>query len=517
MNKKNLPKQAINAIRRAYIKGDLKAYQIAEKLHIAYTTVYNYCKLFGEIKRLHPDKLADMNFFIPVKRKIQDKSEHYLPCITILPELIRTDTTKKLSGRKLFKRYKAIYPGGYSLTHFQSIFTKWKNENGFNTYSISKVGFISAADNVLLNQWRNSNNHRYWQRAVVIEGSFNGRPLKELADKVEVNILTADSWVATYKTQGINGLILKQRASCQEILDKISQKVENVIKLLHQAPMLYNINRTSWRREDLALVYEHVYGSSISVTMVSKYLKKSGYNFRKAKKVLTSPDLNFQEKLNKITDILKNLGPEDRFFSIDEMGPIGIRVRGGRSLMKNGELRTILKRQKSKGSLIVTAAVELITNQVTHFYSYGKNTTEMMRLLDVLLEQYKPMKKIYLSWDAVSWHRSKILKARVNEVNSDDFLRLNQTPRVFLAPLPTSSQFLNVIESVFSGLARAVIHNSDYPGVQECKVAIDRHFAERNAYFIKFPKRAGKKIWGNEIVKPIFHVANNCKDPRDWG
>src|SRR5258707_7429488 len=112
MNKSNLPKPAVNAIRRSYIRGDLKAYQIAKKLHISYHTVYNYCKMFDEIKRLHPDKLPDMNFFIRVKRKQQEKSEHYLPCINILPELIKTDTTKKLSGRKLFARYKAICPEG---------------------------------------------------------------------------------------------------------------------------------------------------------------------------------------------------------------------------------------------------------------------------------------------------------------------------------------------------------------------------------------------------------------------
>ena len=41
------------------------------------------------------------------------------------------------------------------------------------------------------------------------------------------------------------------------------------------------------------------------------------------------------------------------------------------------------------------------------------------------------------------------------------------TARVELAPLPASAQFLDVIESVFSGLARAIIHNSDYSSVSE--------------------------------------------------
>ena len=82
-----------------------------------------------------------------------------------------------------------------------------------------------------------------------------------------------------------------------------------------------------------------------------------------------------------------------------------------------------------------------------------------------------------------------------------------------LAPLPSNAQFLNVIESVFSGMAKAIIHNSDYQSVDECKIAIDRYFLERNQAFLDNPKRAGGKICGEEIVEPIFKESNNCKDP----
>jgi hypothetical protein len=41
------------------------------------------------------------------------------------------------------------------------------------------------------------------------------------------------------------------------------------------------------------------------------------------------------------------------------------------------------------------------------------------------------------------------------------------------APLPARAQFLNVIESIFSGMARATIHNSNYQSVTEAKAAID--------------------------------------------
>ena len=84
---------------------------------------------------------------------------------------------------------------------------------------------------------------------------------------------------------------------------------------------------------------------------------------------------------------------------------------------------------------------------------------------------------------------------------------------VKLAPLPARSQFLNVIESVFSGMAAAIIENSNYKSVAEAKTAIDRYFAERNDHFLKHPKRAGKRIWGKEQVPAEFKEGQNCKNP----
>lgn len=172
------------------------------------------------------------------------------------------------------------------------------------------------------------------------------------------------------------------------------------------------------------------------------------------------------------------------------------------------------QRQKSKGSLIATAALELSTNQITHFYSEKKNTDEMIRMLELLVIQYRGETRIFFSWDAASWHGSKKFYRRVDEVNEEAYRAKHGTPIVELAPLPACAQFLNVIESVFSGMARAIIHNSDYVSVDAAKAAIDRYFVERNDHFQKHPRRAGNKLWGKERMEPEFNEANNCKDPR---
>lgn len=258
-------------------------------------------------------------------------------------------------------------------------------------------------------------------------------------------------------------------------------------------------------------------GMTIAASNIRQIIRKAGFRFRKAKKILTSNDPDYRKKLIAITEILRNLKADEKFFSVDEFGPFAVKLQGGKSLVMNGQFKSVPAYQRSKGRLIATAALELSENQITHFFSERKNTAEMIKLLDILLAKYTNQSCIYFSWDAASWHASKILYRRVEDVNSDEYRTAHKTPMVKLAPLPSCAQFLNVIESVFSGMSRAIIHNSDYQSVDECKTAIDTYFRQRNEHFKAEPQRAGNKIWGKERVPPSFDQSNNCKDPRYAG
>ena len=106
-------------------------------------------------------------------------------------------------------------------------------------------------------------------------------------------------------------------------------------------------------------------------------------------------------------------------------------------------------------------------------------------------------------------------KRLTERIRSNNVMALvTGSTRVEVAPLPARAQFLNVIESVFSGMARAVIHNSNYTSVDEAKRAIDRYLTERNEYFRKHPKSAGNGIWAKERQTPSFSESFNHKDPR---
>ena len=346
-------------------------------------------------------------------------------------------------------------------------------------------------------------------RVLAVLADRRGISRRSIARFLGISRRIVSSYCNIYKIYGYERLFKGFRDRPRKSEGELLQNT--LFSVLHTPPSAYGFNRTTWRMVDLRLVLAKK-GQKACPEVLQEIIRAAGYTWKKARKVLTSTDPQYEEKLANIQAILSTLGPNERFFSIDEYGPFSVKMQGGRSLMPPGTVRVIPQRQKSKGSLIITAALELSTNQVTHFYSEQKNTAEMIKLLEILVKQYAETDKIYLSWDAASWHASKQFYKRVDLINSSEYKAEHTSPYVALAPLPACAQFLNVIESVFSGMARAIIHNSDYDSLEACKAAIDRHFAERNAFFQANPKKAGRIIWGKEITPSTFSPANNCKD-----
>ena len=347
------------------------------------------------------------------------------------------------------------------------------------------------------------------QRALAIFAVLKGLRVSVIAECLQLSPQTVKGCGAAFASSGPAALTAAKRQSVRGGRDAECERF--LFSLLHSPPSAHGINRSSWKMDDIhRILAENGHGTSRQ--KIRAILKNAGFKWRKARRVLTSNDPDYHAKVAAIKKILSELREDEAFFSIDEYGPFAVKRKGGTKRIAPGEDHTVPQWQKSKGWMILTAALELSRNQVSHFYSRGKTTDEMIKMADLLRTQYHRCRTIYLSWDAASWHVSKRLYAHLDEINrqaSTDGFTIVKT-----APLPTGAQFLNVIESVFSGMAKAIIHNSDYQSVEAAQEAINRYFEDRNEQFSKNPKRAGNKIWGRERVPSEFSEAHNCKDPR---
>jgi transposase len=352
---------------------------------------------------------------------------------------------------------------------------------------------------------------RQRKTAVAVLAHRRGVSIRTIAGHLSISRVSARKYVRAFADGGVETLLAsRKRIGGRRAENEQIRKA--VFALLHEPPSGIGINRTTWRMVDLTTALRER-GTPVCAQVVREITRSAGWRWRKARKVLTSNDPEYRQKLHHIQRILGELQDSEAFFSIDEFGPFSVRAQGGRVLVAPGEVPTVPQYQRSKGCLIMTAALELSQNQMTHFYSPRKDTGEMLRMLARLVDQYKDKSRIYLSWDAASWHMSKMLHDYVARHNEVIMKGEDQGPTVALAPLPAGAQFLNVIESVFSGMARAILANSNYGSINEARAAIDRYIRERNEKFACAPKRAGGAIWGSEREPPQFSESNNCKDP----
>lgn len=345
-------------------------------------------------------------------------------------------------------------------------------------------------------------------RSMAVMSYMRGIASAQICSFLQISTGSLFRYVRAYRKGGSTELLTRKERS-----DKQSNNEEikaAVFALLHSPPSAHGVNRTTWTIAELQKILStgpHPAGAEAIRTII----RESGFKWRHARIVLTSHDPDYRTKVEAITKILSELQDDEAFCSVDEYGPFAVKIKGGRKRVAPGEQYVVPQRQKSKGWMILTAALELKRNQVTHFYSRKKDTNEMIRMADTLRSKYRSYRTVYVSWDAASWHVSKRLLEHLEALNLE--APVLGFPVVKIAPLPAGAQFLNVIESVFSGMARAIIHNSNYDSPETAKSAIDRYFADRNAHFAEHPKRAGQKIWGKERVPSIFAESNNCKDP----
>ena len=382
--------------------------------------------------------------------------------------------------------------------------------------NIQKVDFVTDKDKKTLEQWRKSKDKRKWEIAVTILEN-KSKSLAEISAKIERPLKQLMEWIRIFNYFGIEelkGALPNQFRRDESVRhEKIAIRTKRLIEIIHHKPNYYGVNRSSWNRSVLARVYREQFGENISIAGVSRSLKAAKYTIKKARRVLTSPDPDYREKVDGLLKTLHSLGPDEMLFFIDELGPLKVKKYGGRTYVKATDVPTYPQKQNEKGSISMAGALSATTNQVTWMFIKAKDSSAMVDLIEILFNQHYKMKKLYITWDCASWHSSNALVSWLEDFNAETE-RSGVGPIIEFIPLPTSSQFLDVIESVFSGMKRSVIHNSDYQSEAEMKTVISQHFRERNEHFRENPKRVGKKIW--EI--DFFHDSDAIRsgDYREW-
>jgi transposase len=215
-------------------------------------------------------------------------------------------------------------------------------------------------------------------KAVAVLARIRGIQIRLIADALNISAPTVIRYMHLYEAGGVDLLFRHPKSKVDDEPHR-----EAVIGMLHSPPDSHGINRTSWIMDDLHRVRKES-GHQLSERRIRRIINDGGFKWRRARVVLTSNDPEYEKKLGQVKNILSGLSEDEAFFSIDEYGPFAVKKKPGRKRVPPGEQYVVPQWQKSKGWLILTAALELARNQVTHFYSRAKNTDEMIRMADLL-------------------------------------------------------------------------------------------------------------------------------------
>jgi len=143
-----------------------------------------------------------------------------------------------------------------------------------------------------LNQRIHSEALRHRNRAIAIFANHRNIPINSIANILGCQRNTIRSYFNKFNIGGIERLFNFSRKKIKKFEEP--KYIETVFKILHSPPSVYGYNRTTWRMEDLyrTLAKE---GHSLSKPYIRQIIKKAGYRFLKAKKVLTSTDPQYRE------------------------------------------------------------------------------------------------------------------------------------------------------------------------------------------------------------------------------
>jgi transposase len=320
-----------------------------------------------------------------------------------------------------------------------------------------------------------------------------GGSKSEFCSGVGISTARIERWAASYRRYGEGGLCDRGRRKFPN-REKARITKAQILEIFHNQPRTYGINRASWTGKSLAEALYNEFRVRITGGTATRYLRRSGYTMRRARQVLTSSDPDYGAKVEALVQTLRTLGDTEALFFVDELGPLAIKKYGGTSFVERGGELVVPQVQTPKGSIALAAALSATTNQMTWCFTQSKDTTAMIDLIEILFNEHQNKTRIYITWDAASWHDSTTLVDWLDAFNTKT-AQAKEGPLIALVPLPRRSQFLNLIEAAFGAMKKAVIHHSDYKSAHQMKSAISQHFRDRNAHFKDNPRRAGKKIW----------------------
>ena len=329
-------------------------------------------------------------------------------------------------------------------------------------------------DRRTLEVWAHSRTEeaRLVERARIILGCLEGRPVSQIARDLKIRPNTVIDWRRRFEEGGIEALHDRPRSGKPPHYGADFRN--QVLALLEQPPPS---GQAVW---DGGSVAERLKSSPHAVWRV---LKKEGICLSRHRTWCVSTDPEFSAKAADIVGLYLNPPEAALVISIDEKPSIQALERAtGYVETSSGKIvRGWKSTYRRHGTLNLFAALQVATGSVQTETTKRKRRVEFIDFMDHVVADIPEDREIHVILDNYCIHKK-----------NDAWLAAH--PHVHFHFTPTSASWLNQVEIWFEIFARKALRGANFHGVEELRQAIE-------AFVTAYGPTAKPFVWRKREVK----------------
>jgi transposase len=313
---------------------------------------------------------------------------------------------------------------------------------------------------------------RLVERAKMILGCIEGKPVSQIARRHHVRPNTVIDWRRRLEWEGLAGLLDRSRPGKPVKYGADFRK--QVLELLEQPPPA---GQARW---DGPAVADRL---KTSIHAVWRVLRKEGICLSRQRSWCVSTDREFAAKAADIVGLYLNPPENALVISVDEKPSIQALERStGYVETDNGKIvRGLKSTYKRHGTLNLFAALEVATGAIHTQTTSRKRRVEFLEFMNHILTELPESGDIHVILDNYCIHKK-----------NDAWLM--QHPNVSFHFTPTSASWLNQVEIWFGIMSRKALRGASFRNVGELRKAIE-------AFVAAYSPKAKPFIWRKREVK----------------
>ena len=291
-------------------------------------------------------------------------------------------------------------------------------------------------------------------RCRIVLACAEGATNNDVAQRVGVHPATVGKWRGRFVARRLDGLSDDPRPGApRTITDADVERV--IVTTLEEAPT----DATHWSTRSMA---KRV---GMSQTAISRIWRAFGLKPHQIEDFKLSPDPQFIDKVRDVVGMYLNPPDAAVVFCFDEKTQCQALDRTQPSLpMKPGRASTMTHDYRRHGTVDLFAAMNLGTGEILHDVRDTHTGRDVLAFFKWIDRHVLADLDIHVVLDNLSAHKSQPVKT---------WLEHPKRQRWHLHFTPTSSSWLNLIETWFSILTRRVLTNTSFASTSELAATID--------------------------------------------